>query len=74
LGITLCNMKLSIMEPVPVVLFDTEGDGSFWENITQQIHEMVRNHRAPSWIIKNIVVTNNPKEVIEAYRTRLQLF
>ncbi len=74
LGITLCNMKLSIMEPVPLILFDTEGDGSFWENITQQIHEMVRNHRAPSWIIKNIVVTNNPEEVIESYRVRLQLF
>jgi predicted Rossmann-fold nucleotide-binding protein len=74
LGITLCNMKLSIMEPVPVILFDTEGDGSFWENITQQIHEMVRNHRAPSWIINNILVTNDPTQVIEAYRTRLQLF
>ena len=74
LGITLCNMKLSIMEPVPVILFDTEGDGSFWENVTQQIDEMVRNHRAPSWIMKNILVTNNPEEVIEAYRTRLQLF
>ncbi len=74
LGITLCNMKLSIMEPVPVILFDTEGDGSFWENVTQQINEMVRNHRAPSWIMKNILVTNNPEEVIEAYRTRLQLF
>jgi predicted Rossmann-fold nucleotide-binding protein len=74
LGITLCNMKLSIMEPVPVILFDTEGDGNFWENITRQIHEMVRNHRAPTWIIKNLVVTNNPEEVIEAYRIRLQLF
>jgi predicted Rossmann-fold nucleotide-binding protein len=74
LGITLCNMKLSIMEPVPVILFDTEGDGSFWENVTLQINEMVRNNRAPSWIMKNILVTNNPEEVIEAYRTRLHLF
>ncbi len=30
LGITLCNMKLSIIEPVPVILFDTENGGSFW--------------------------------------------
>ncbi|MFO8083517.1 MAG: LOG family protein [Desulfobacterales bacterium] len=74
LGITLCNMKLSILEPVPVILFDTEGDGTFWENITRQICEMVRYHRAPPWILNNIVITNNPCEVIEAYRNRLQLF
>ena len=74
LGITLCNMKLSIMEPVPVVLFDTEGDGSFWGNIKKQIYEMVRNNRAPKWILDNILVTNDPKEVIETYRIRLQLF
>ncbi len=74
LGITLCNMKLSIMEPVPVVLFDTEGEGDFWKDIIRQIHEMVRNNRAPSWIMKNLLATNKPEEVIEAYRTRLQLF
>ncbi len=74
LGITLCNMKLSIMEPVPVILFDTEGDGTYWEYITRQICEMVRFHRAPPWIINNIVVTSDPVEVIEAYRKRLQLF
>lgn len=74
LGITLCNMKLSITEPVPVILFDTEGDGSFWRNITEQIHEMVRHNRAPNWIINNILVTNSPEEVIETYRNRLQLF
>ncbi len=74
LGITLCNMKLSILEPVPVILFDTEGDGTFWKNITRQIHEMIRYHRAPPWIINNIVATNSPEKVIEAYRNRLQLF
>jgi predicted Rossmann-fold nucleotide-binding protein len=74
LGITLCNMKLSIMEPVPVILFDTEGDGAFWKNAAEQIVEMVKNDRAPEWIIKNLVVTNDPLEVIEAYRKRLHLF
>ncbi len=74
LGITLCNMKLSIMEPVPVVLFDTEGDGSFWRNTSEQIREMAKNNRAPDWIVGNLVITNEPAVVVDAYRKKLQLF
>ncbi len=74
LGITLCNMKLAILEPVPVILFDTEGDGSYWSGVRQQIHEMIRQHRAPAWIADNIVVTDDPQTVIRVYRERLQLF
>jgi predicted Rossmann-fold nucleotide-binding protein len=74
LGITLCNMKLSIMEPVPIILFDTEGDGRFWADMTRQIHRMVEKGRAPAWVKDNIVITHDPREVIDAYRERLQLF
>ena len=74
LGITLCNMKLSILDPVPVVLFDTEGGGRFWSGIESQIHEMVRQNRAPAWIQDNIVITDDPRVVTEVYRQRLQLF
>jgi predicted Rossmann-fold nucleotide-binding protein len=74
LGITLCNMKLSIMEQVPVILFDTEGRKGFWNGIGSQLNEMIARGRAPAWILENIVITDDPKEVIEAYRTRLQLF
>jgi predicted Rossmann-fold nucleotide-binding protein len=74
LGITLCNMKLSIVEPVPVILFDTEGNGSFWSGIQTQIIEMVRQGRAPAWAADSIVITDDPKTVIRVYRERLQLF
>jgi predicted Rossmann-fold nucleotide-binding protein len=74
LGITLCNMKLSILEQVPVILFDTEGRRGFWNGIGNQINEMIDRGRAPAWIQENILITDDPKEVIEAYRTRLQLF
>jgi predicted Rossmann-fold nucleotide-binding protein len=74
LGITLCNMKLSIMEPVPVILFDTEGGGSFWSGMETQIREMIRRGRAPEWVGDNIVITDNPAEVIDAYRNKLHLF
>jgi hypothetical protein len=74
LGITLCNMKLSILDPVPVVLFDTEGGGDYWNGIDDQIHEMVERGRAPDWIEDNIVITDDPKMVTDAYRQRLQLF
>jgi len=74
LGITLCNMKLSILDPVPVILFDTEGGGNFWSGIDAQINEMVQRGRAPGWIKDNIVITDDPKTVTEVYRQRLQLF
>jgi hypothetical protein len=74
LGITLCNMKLSILEPVPVILFDTEGRKGFWNGIDDQINEMVTRGRAPDWIKDNIVITDDPQVVIDVYRTRLQLF
>jgi hypothetical protein len=73
-GITLCNMKLSILEPVPVILFDTEGSGKFWAGIQAQILEMVRQGRAPSWAADNLVITDDPQAVIRTYRERLQLF
>jgi len=74
LGITLCNMKLSILDPVPVILFNTEGDGNFWEGIDSQINQMIKRGRAPAWIKDNIVITDDPQTVTEVYRQRLQLF
>jgi hypothetical protein len=74
LGITLCNMKLSIIEPVPVILFDTENSGAFWQGIQQQVAEMVRQGRAPAWAADSIVITADPQTVIRTYRERLQLF
>ncbi len=73
LGITLCNMKLSISEPVPLVLFDTENNG-YWKGMEQQISEMTRHGRAPAWIKDNIIITSDPQEVIRAYSQRLHLF
>ena len=74
LGITLCNMKLSILEQVPVILFDTESRKGYWNGISEQIHKMIDHGRAPAWIQDNIVVTDDPEEVIDAYRSKLQLF
>jgi hypothetical protein len=74
LGITLCNMKLSILDPVPVILFDTEASGNFWNGIDSQIREMIKRGRAPAWIQENLVIADDPKVVTEVYRDRLQLF
>jgi predicted Rossmann-fold nucleotide-binding protein len=74
LGITLCNMKLSIMEPVPVVLFDTEGNQGFWDGMRRQITTMVARGRAPEWITDRLIITDDPQKVIHAYRKQLQLF
>jgi predicted Rossmann-fold nucleotide-binding protein len=74
LGITLCNMKLSIMERVPIILFDTEDHQGFWHGMRQQISTMVQQGRAPSWIESHVVITDDPEEVIDNYRRQLQLF
>ncbi len=74
LGITLCNMKLSIMERGPLVFFDTEGDKMFWDGLQRQIAAMVQGGRAPAWIQDHLVVTNDPDDVVNAYRRQLQLF
>jgi len=74
LGITLCNMKLAILDPVPIILFDTEGNGDYWNGIDDQINEMIKQGRAPAWIRDNIVITDDPKIVTDVYRQRLQLF
>ncbi len=74
LGITLCNMKLSIMERVPIILFDTDGNKGFWNGMRRQIATMVDQTRAPEWIEEQVVITNDPEEVIDAYRRQLQLF
>ncbi|MDX9785718.1 MAG: LOG family protein [Desulfobacterales bacterium] len=74
LGITLCNMKLSISEQVPVILFDTESGGLFWTGMETQIREMIHKGRAPEWVGENIVITDDPARVIGAYRNRLNLF
>ena len=73
-GITLCNMKLAIAEPVPVILFDTEGGSGFWNGLEQQVAEMVRRGKAPAWAADNLVITDDPMTVIRTYRERLQLF
>ncbi len=73
LGITLCNMKLAIQEPAPVVLFDTETGGGYWRGLRDQISKMVEEKRAPGWVDKNMVITDDPQTVIEVYRDRLRL-
>jgi predicted Rossmann-fold nucleotide-binding protein len=74
LGITLCNMKLSIMEQVPLILFDTEGDANFWAEMKAQLATMVRFGRSPDWVLDNVVLSADPEEIVAAYRQRLQLF
>jgi predicted Rossmann-fold nucleotide-binding protein len=74
LGITMCNMKLSITERVPIIMFDTEGNQGFWDGIRSQIATMVRQTRAPAWIEDHLVITDDPDRVIDVYRRQLQLF
>ena len=62
------------MERVPIILFDTEGNQGYWDSMQNQITTMVEQARAPGWIKEHLILTDDPSEVIEAYRSKLHLF
>jgi len=69
IGIEMCNLKLGIRPRVPYVFFNAR----FWGDLRKQIREMIRTKRAPAWIADYILFTDDPDEVVEFYRKKLQV-
>ncbi|MSU69718.1 MAG: DNA-binding protein [Opitutaceae bacterium] len=69
IGIEMCNLKLGIRPRVPYVFINA----SFWGDLRRQIREMIRTKRAPAWIADYILFTDDPDEVVEFYRKKLQV-
>lgn len=68
-GIELCNLKLGIRPRVPFVFFNAK----FWQDLHNQITEMIRTKRAPAWMADYILFTDDPDEVVAFYRKKLQV-
>jgi predicted Rossmann-fold nucleotide-binding protein len=68
-GIELCNLKLGIRPRVPYVFFHD----SFWNELREQFHRMIRTKRAPAWMADYVIFSGNVDEIIEFYRSRLQI-
>jgi predicted Rossmann-fold nucleotide-binding protein len=69
IGIELCNLKLGIRPRVPYVFFNAK----YWSDLKRQVREMIRSGRAPAWMADYILFSDNPAEVVEFYRKKLQV-
>jgi hypothetical protein len=69
IGIEMCNLKLGIRPRMPYVFFSEE----YWDDLRGQLREMVRDGRAPRWIMDYVLFSNNPADVINFYRKTLQV-
>jgi predicted Rossmann-fold nucleotide-binding protein len=68
-GIELCNMKLGIRPRVPYVFFHN----SFWNDLRDQFHLMIRTKRAPAWMADYVLFSGNVDEIIEFFRRTLHI-
>jgi predicted Rossmann-fold nucleotide-binding protein len=68
-GIELCNLKLGIRPRVPYVFFNAK----FWADLRKQLQHMIRTKRSPAWIGDYVLFTDDPDEVVEFYRKKLQV-
>jgi predicted Rossmann-fold nucleotide-binding protein len=69
IGIELCNLKLGIRPRVPYVFFNAK----YWSDLRRQVREMIRTGRSPAWMADYILFSDNPDEVVEFYRKKLQV-
>lgn len=68
-GIELCNLKLGIRPRVPYVFFNAK----FWGDLRRQLRTMIQTKRAPAWIGDYVLFTDDPDEVVQFYRKKLQV-
>ncbi|QIK38366.1 hypothetical protein GWK36_10680 [Caldichromatium japonicum] len=73
IGLTLTDMKLGVIEPGPLVFFDSSGGEFYWEGLRQQLATMKREGRAPAWLIDQILMTSDPEAVPRFYKQALRL-
>lgn len=69
IGIEMCNLKLGIRPRVPYVFFNAK----FWGDLRKQINRMIRDRRTPAWMADYILFTDDPDEVVQFYRKKLQV-
>jgi predicted Rossmann-fold nucleotide-binding protein len=69
IGIEMCNLKLGIRPRVPYIFYDA----AFFADLRKQIRHMIATKRAPLWIQDYILFTDDPDEVVEFYRKKLQV-
>lgn len=69
IGIELCNLKLGIRPRIPYIFYNAQ----FWDQLKDQIGEMITSKRAPAWMLDYILFTNDPDEVLSFYKKTLRV-
>ncbi len=69
IGIELCNLKLGIRPRVPYVFFHPK----YFKNLQSQFSLMARKGRMPEWVEDYLLFSDDPDEIVDFYRKRLQV-
>ena len=73
IGLTLTDMKLGVIERGPLVFFGSTENGLYWDNLKHQLDEIVKSGRGPSWLETNVLMTDDPDQVISFYERILEI-
>jgi predicted Rossmann-fold nucleotide-binding protein len=73
IGLTLTDMKLGVIERGPLVFFGSAGDRLYWDDLKRQLDRIAESDRGPSWLRTNVLMTDDPDEVISFYERILEI-
>jgi hypothetical protein len=73
IGLTLTDMKLGVIERGPLVFFGSVENRLYWEDLIKQLDRIAISGRGPAWLRTNVLITDNPDEVIAFYERILEI-
>lgn len=73
IGLTLTDMKLGVIERGPLVFFGSMENRLYWDDLIRQLDRIAIADRGPSWLRTNVLITDDPDEVIAFYERILEI-
>jgi predicted Rossmann-fold nucleotide-binding protein len=73
IGLTLTDMKLGVIERGPLVFFGSMEGRLYWDDLIQQLDKIALCERGPAWLRTNVLITDDPDEVIAFYERILEI-
>jgi predicted Rossmann-fold nucleotide-binding protein len=73
IGLTLTDMKLGVIERGPLVFFGSTDNRLYWNDLIRQLDKIAELDRGPAWLKTNVLITDDPDEVIAFYERILEV-
>ena len=73
IGLTLTDMKLGVIERGPLVFFGSIEGRLYWDDLAKQLDKIAGSDRGPSWLKTNVLITDDPDEVVPFYERILEI-